>query len=240
MLKRGVKWLSLCLVVFGASAPFTDVHALQSSNYRFDESAIGVGGMGESSSTNYKASEDIGAPVIGNAASTNYQVDAGTKTTHDPTLSFEVTNANVDFGSFTPSSAATTTSTFSVSNYTSYGYVVQIIGTPPSNGSHTISPLATATTSQAGVEQFGINLVANTAPTSVGANPNNGQFGFGAAATNYNTPNQYRFVSGETIASAPKSSGTTMYTLSYLVNVASLTPGGKYTSSQTIVVTGSY
>jgi hypothetical protein len=103
-----------------------------------------------------------------------------------------------------------------------------------------IDPLTTASTSQTGVEQFGVNLVANTLPVSVGANPNNGQFGFGEAATNYNTSNSYRYVSGEAIAKAPKSSGLTTYTLSYLVNVDSLTPGGQYTSNQTLVVTGTY
>ena len=240
MQKKGTRWLSLYLIALCVSVPLSDAHALQSSSYRFDESSIGVGGMGESSSTNYKASEDVGALGIGNSSSASYQVEAGTKTTHDPTLSFEVPSANIDFGNFTPSGAATISSTFTVSNYTSYGYVVQLLGTPPGNGSHTISPLATATASQAGVEQFGVNLVANTIPVAVGANPNNGQFGFGTAAANYNTPNKYRFVSGETIASAPKSSGTTIYTLSYLINVASLTPGGKYTSNQTLVVTGTY
>lgn len=214
-------------------------YALQSPNYKFDESAIGVGGFGQASSSSYKAEQDVGALAIGNSASSNFQVEAGTKTTHDPTLSFAITSGAVNFGNFTASAPTTTTATFSVSNYTSYGYVVQVVGTPPQNGSHTISALTTNTTSQAGTDQFGINLVANTAPL-VGANPDNGQFGFGTAAANYNTPNQYRFVSGETIATAPKSSGITNYTLSYLVNVQSLTPGGKYTSNQTLIVTGTY
>lgn len=222
-------------------APFTParVTALQSPSYRFDESVIGVGGMGEASSTNYKAVEDVGALAVGNSASTNFQVDAGTKTTHDPTLSFKINTANLDLGNFTASGPTTTTASFSVSNYTSYGYVVQILGTPPKNGSHTITPLATTSASQAGVDQFGINLVANTAPL-VGTNPDNGQFGFGSAAPNYATPNMYRFVNGETIAKAEKSSGETNYTMSYLVNVESLTPGGKYTSNQTLIVTGTY
>ena len=213
--------------------------ALQSPNYQFDESSIGVGGFGQASSTNYKAEQDVGALAVGNSASSNFQVENGTKTTHDPTLSFALTSSAANFGSFTASAPTTTTATFSVSNYTSYGYVVQLVGTPPQNGAHTISPLTTATASQAGTDQFGVNLVANTTPI-VGANPDNGQFGFGVAATNYNTPNMYRFVSGETIASAPKSSGITNYTLSYLVNVQSLTPGGKYTSNQTLIVTGTY
>lgn len=196
--------------------------------------------MLQSSSASYQASSSTGDLAVGNSGSANFQVDAGSQTTNDPALSFSMNNSGVNFGSFTPSSATTTTATFTVSNYTSYGYVVQIAGNPPSNGSHTITAMNTASTSQPGFEQFGINLVANTLPVSVGANPNNGQFGFGSASPNYGTSNSYRYVSGETIATAPKSSGSTIYTISYLVNVGSLTPGGKYTSNQTLIVTGTY
>lgn len=100
--------------------------------------------------------------------------------------------------------------------------------------------MATNDSSHPGTEQFGINLVANTSPASFGANPNNGDFGFGSVAENYNVANQFRYVSGDTIAKAEKSSGETTYTISYLVNVTGLTPGGSYASNQTLVVTGTY
>ena len=217
------------------------VHAeLQSPNYRFDESTIGSGGLEQSSSANFQATSTLGDVAIGNAASANYQVQAGSKTSPDPTLSLAINQTAANFGTFSATSAATTTATFSVSNYTSYGYVVHTTGTPPRNGSYTIPALPTETTSQVGTKQFGINLVANTSPTSVGANPDHGQFGVGSAETNYSTPNQYRFVSGDAIASAPSSSGVTTYTITYLVNVDSLTLGGQYVTNQTIVVTGTY
>lgn len=149
-------------------------------------------------------------------------------------------NPDANLGSFSATSATTATTTFSVSNYTSYGYVVQIFGDPPTNGTHSINGMGTTGASEVGTDQFGINLVANTAPKSFGANPDQGQFGFGTASANYNTSNQFRYVNGETIASAPKSSGVTTYTISYLVNVAPLTPGGNYTTHQTLVVTGTY
>jgi hypothetical protein len=100
--------------------------------------------------------------------------------------------------------------------------------------------MSTTTTSQIGVEQFGINLVANTSPTSFGANPDNGQFGFGSITANYATANNYRYVDGETVAQATKNSGVTTYTISYVTNVATLTPGGQYSADQTIIVTGTY
>ena len=243
MSKRLVGWAGLLLIgAFYIGATVTNVSAVapQSNNYRFDESTVGSGGLIQSSSANFQGSNASGDLAIGNSASENFQVESGSQTTNDPTLKFAINTADANFGSFSASAPTVATATFSVANYTSYGYVVQIVGTPPTNGSHVIDPLPIAATSQTGIEQFGVNLVANTLPVSVGANPNNGQFGFGEAAPNYDTSNSYRYVSGDTIAKAPKSSGLTTYTLSYLVNVDSLTPGGQYTSDQTLIVTGTY
>ncbi len=243
MPKRLTGWIGVFLFL-AVWAVFQTVPATanspQSPSYRFDESAIGAGDLIQSNSANYQSSTAMGDLVIGNATSTNYQVEAGSQTTADPALSFSINSSGSNFGSFTASNATVTTASFSISNYTSYGYIVQIIGKPPTNGNHTLPAMTTTGASQSGTEQFGINLVANTSPSSVGANPNNGQFGFGAAATSYGTSNQFRYVSGETIAAAPKSSGITTYTISYLVNVAGLTPGGQYTSDQTLIVTGTY
>jgi len=232
----------ILFVAYCVSCVATNTYAdsSKSTNFTIDESVVGVGSMNIGSSANYQAVNSTGNIAIGNSASGNYQVEAGATTTPDPALSFIVNNGNINFGSFTPSAATVTTATFSVINYTSFGYVVQIVGNPPDNNGHTIPAMATTDSSHIGTEQFGINLVANTLPVSVGANPDNGSFGFGVADANYGTSNQYRYVSGETIASAPKSSGRTDYTISYLINVAGLTPGGQYSSNQTIIITGTY
>lgn len=242
------KWLvrlsGAGIILLGLSASFVTIayaDSLQSSHYRFDESSLGGGGLIQSNSSSFQSAGDsIGDTAVGNSASANFQTEAGNTTTSDPTLTFAVSNGSANFGSFTASGASVTTSTFQVSNYTSYGYAVQIIGNPPSNGNHTITAMASTGPSQAGVEQFGINLVANTSPSSVGANPDHGQFGFGSATANYGTSNNYRYVSGETIATSPKSSGVTTYTISYIVNVKPLTPGGQYTGNQTLICTGTY
>lgn len=225
---------------------------LQSQNYRFEESVLGGGGLVQSSSDNYQIQSSFGETVAGSnngpaPGSPGYQVQPGNTTTRDPTLSVAINTPNASFGAFSSSEGgtATATSTFEVSNYTSYGYAVQIVGTPPKYGNKElpgIEPVApdVSEASQHGVEQFGINLVANTEPRSFGANPDHGQFGFGNAAANYATPNRYRFVSGETIAVGPKSSGVTKYTISYIANVAALTPGGQYVSNQTLICTGTF
>lgn len=217
-----------------------NVQALQSTNYRFDETAIGTSNIIESSSDNYSVNPAIGDLGVGNAVSNNFQVEAGTRTDPDPVLSFTVDTAAADFGAFSAGTTATAETTFSVTNYTSYGYVVLIEGQPPTNGSHVIEPLTVPSAAVIGSEQFGINLVANTLPTSLGANPANGSFGFGEAAPQYDSSNQYQFNSGDIIARAPKSSGKTTYTISYIANVEPLTPGGQYRSDQTIIVTGTY
>lgn len=243
MLKRPmgrVKSLYLpiyCICLIFAASP---VAALQSNNYIIDEPTLGSGGLDQSSSTNYQINNATNDLSIGNASSSNFQIDAGSNTTPDPTLSFSVNNANANFNDFSSTDSSTATANFSVSNYTSYGYVVQIFGDPPTNGDHVIAPMTSNNNTQIGIEQFGINLVANTLPVSFGTNPNNGQFGFGSISSNYATANSFRYNNGETIAYASKSSGVTIYTISYLVNVASITPGGQYTSKQTIVITGTY
>lgn len=234
----GLGILVSCILI-GVNIPqaFADS---QSANYKFFESVLGGTSMVDSQSANFQATATAGILGLGNSASTNLQLNAGSPTTGDPALAFAVDSSSVSFGAFSAAAATVATATFRVINYTSYGYVVTVFGTPPTYGSHTITAMASTAPSQAGVEQYGINLVANTSPVSVGANPDHGQFGFGSASTNYGTPNNYRYVSGETVALSPKSSGETIYTISYLVNVNSLTPAGQYSGSQTILVTGTY
>lgn len=214
--------------------------SLQSAHYHLDEGVIGGGGLIESASPNYTSSSSIGDAAIGNTSSANYQINAGSETPKDPALSFSITSPDAGFTDFSPTSTATATAQFQVSDYTSYGYTVQILGNPPSYRGHTIPAMSTTGPPQTGTEQFGINLVHNTSPTSFGADPDHGQFGVGSPTADYAAANNFRYVDGETIASAPKSSGVTTYTISYIVNVTSVTPGGSYTSNQQLVCTGTY
>lgn len=233
----------MALVFIGASLFVSIASAdddLQSAHYKLDESSIGNGGLIQSNSTNYQSTESIGDTAVGNSSSSDFQINAGSKTTPDPALAFGITSPNATFGNFSATTTSTATAAFSVSDYTSYGYAVQIVGDPPKNGNHTIAAMTSLGTSSPGTEQFGINLVANTSPTSFGANIDNGQFGHGVVEPAYNHPNQFLYSSGDTIAYAPKSSGVTTYTISYIVNVTPLTPGGAYTSQQSIICTGTF
>jgi hypothetical protein len=228
-------------VVLGLSP--ASVLAVSSNNYQIQEDFIGGGGNTRSSSNNYVSQDAIGGAAAGDATGTAYRTQSGTPTTPDPTLTLTVDTSAVNLGSLSTSLTRTGTATFSVLNYTSYGYIVQTIGNPPDNGGHTLTGMAATAASAVGTEQFGINLKANTSPTTFGSEaqqvPSNA-FSFGAAATGYNTANQFKYVPGNTIASAPKSSGKTTYTISYIINMSNNTPGGSYSGKQTLVVTGTY
>ena len=224
--------------------------SFKSTNYSINESYIGPGGDSQGISTSYKAQgSTLGDTGVGNSGSTNFQTNSGYDTTNDPRLSFTVNTSSINLGTLSTTVATTATATFSVLNYTSYGYVVTMVGSTPSNAGHPLTALATDTASVNGTEQFGVNTVANTSPVSVGADPvqdisGTATFGFGRAGTGagtaYAQTNKYRYGAGETIASAPKSSGITNYTMTLMTNISTLTPGGKYTGPMTLICTGTY
>lgn len=231
-----------------------------STNYSVTEGEVGGNGQFNSSSTNYNINPSVddggsslGESFVGAGGSTNYSSGAGFNTSASPTLTLIVNTSNVALGLLTTSAANTATATFSVINYTTYGYVASLVGSAPTNSGHALAPLTTDTASANNTEQFGINLRANTSPVTVGADPvqvPSGTFSFGVAGDGitgtfgttrpYTIPNNYRFVSGETIASAPKSSGQTNYTVSFMANKSGSTPGGVYTGALSVVVTGTY
>lgn len=216
-----------------------------SNNYRIDESFIGPGGSLESSSDNFSTApggQAVGGPGGGESESNNFRTQAGPQTTNDPSLTCSVTSSSLDFGAFSPGVTSTATATFSVLNYTAYGYVVQIVGDTPATGAHNLAAMSSNGPASPGTEQFGINLVDNASP-DIGANPvqvPDSSFSFGQAAGNYDTADSFRYVNGETIASATESSGQTDYTISYIVDASTTTPGGAYSGGQSIVCTGTY
>jgi hypothetical protein len=223
-----------------AFAPFAAVQAAQSSsaNWQVDETYFGSGGDLNDCSTNYCAKTNAGEITDGNTSSPNYQAQAGFNSA--PYLQFIVNASSIDLGTLTTSATKTASATFSVKTYLSSGYIVQTYGLPTNSG-YTLNTM-TGTAATPGTEQFGINLVANTSP-AVGANPvqvPDATFSYGVAAAGYNTPNVFRYNNGDTVASSPKSSGETDYTVSYVFNVSNVTPGGTYTLQHELVATSTY
>jgi len=222
----------------------------QSTNYSVDQVFFGNGGELNACSTNYCSKQAAGETTVGNTSSTNYQAQTGHNIDREVSLELIVNNAlcpntngstSLNLGYLGTGSATTAKMNFSVKTYLSGGYIVTTAGTPPSISGHTFTALSNGTSSP-GTEQFGINLVANSSP-SVGSDPTSlpdNSFGYGVAASGYNTPNQFSYTNGATIASSPKSSGVTCFTMSYLFNINGRTPAGEYKFNQSIVATSTF
>jgi hypothetical protein len=214
-----------------------------SSNYQVEEVFFGSGGELNACSTNYCSKQSAGEITVGNTASTNYQAQGGFNTDRQPYIEFDVSNSNINLGTLSTGSTKTATATFTVKAYLAHGYTVTNASPPPSNGSYTMHTLTTPTAASAGTEQFGINLVANTSPTSFGANPSqqpDNTFSFGQVNSDYSTPNLFKYVNGDTVAFSNQSTSDTTYTVSYIFNISNVTPGGTYTFNHVLVATATY
>jgi hypothetical protein len=270
--------VAICVVLGWSAAVVavsTDPTMTNGVDYSVVESEIGASGCNPASGANFcgasgsyslNPSIDDGGATLGEFASgfstngSSYSTGTGFTTTAQPGLMVTVSGTPAVLGILNTVAANTAISTFTVRDYTSSGYVVQIIGATPTYAGHSLtamtSPATCATSygcaSVPGSEQFGLNVVANTSPTSVGANPvcQAAGFCFGVAGDGvtgtlgttrpYTVDGKYRYVSGETVASGPSSSGETDYTITFLANQGPTTVAGAYTGNLAIVATGTY
>lgn len=229
-----------------------------SSNYRLEEAYFGTGGELDASSTNYRAQQSVGSLGVGNSSSANYDANAGGTTQADPFLAVVVEGADIDFGTLSPSAASYQASqggacscSFYVRSYLSSGYTVVTASQPPTNESgDTLTAKGTqaAPSSDPDVEEFGINLVANTSPGNFGADLTNvpdNTFADGQIATGYEVTNQFKYGVGEVIASSPATPGNqgvgqTNYTISYIMKISNQTAAGVYTMEHDLIIVPVY
>jgi hypothetical protein len=206
-----------------------------STSYKVEESFFGTGGELDASSNNYRAKQSAGETTVGNSASNNYQFQGGFNTSDRPLLEVAVNGGEYDMGFIDASTTGSAVATFTVRNYLSSGYVIQLNGNAPSLTSttgtpHTLPGLNPAQSSAPGTEQFGVNLVDNGNP-NIGADvvqiPDN-TYSFGTPVSGYDTANLFKFIDGDIIGMSAKSSGQTNYSLSMIANVARNTPAGQY------------
>jgi hypothetical protein len=219
-----------------------------STNYGVDEVFMGSGGLNDASSATYQARASLGDISVGNSTGLDYQIYGGFTTTPDPYISLIVNSASLNLGYLNTTSAATANVTFQIKAYLTSGYVVTNGSDSPSytsagNTHYLSTPAVTPTPSAPGTEQFGMNLVANTSPTTFGADPSQipgSSYSFGQVAANYNTPNVYKYAKGDTIAYSTKSTGYTEYTISYIYNISQATPAGVYNFNHVLIATATY
>jgi hypothetical protein len=161
------------------------------------------------------------------------------------------TSGSVSFNQlFSPTDTATATSQMAASTNAGSGYVVTVNGVTLTSGSNTVPAMGSSTTGVRGIGQFGLNLKANTVATSTpaigsevapAANAANYR---GQAMAGYNTVDNFKFVTGDSIAnSANGGAGGTdaqIFTASYIVNVSGSQPAGTYTTTVTYICTPTF
>lgn len=248
-------WLPVMIVCLLLGLNSAEVFAqYTSTNYQINEAFFGTGGDPQVTSANYQANLSTGALAVGNVNSSNYQAFSGFLTPNEPFLEMGIDSTLVDLGTLDTATTKTGVATFHVRTYVNSGYTVQTLSQPPtvtSGASHTLSPMTSQGAASAGTEQFGINLKANTSPATFGSDPSpqpDSSFANGQAASGYDTSNQYKYNVGDIIACSGASSpcsnasgwGLTNYTISYIGNIAPLTPAGKYTMIHDLVVVATF
>lgn len=148
----------------------------------------------------------------------------------------------VSFGTFSSVAASTGTSVMAAATNGVSGYSITVNGSTLTctscAGSPTIAALSSQTASSVGTPQFGANLKANTSPATFGADVAGP--GSGTATANYNTANQYRFVTADSVASAAAATDADTYTVSYIVNVPGNQAAGTYTATMTYICTATF
>jgi surface adhesion protein len=167
---------------------------------------------------------------------TNDQV--AVSATVSESLSFSLGANTLALGTLTSTAVSSASHTVTLATNAANGLVLTYSGTTLTSGAHTIDAMSTAAASSPGTEQFGLNLRANTTP-SIGADCT-GSAPIAAAATNYNTVNQFRFVSGDTIVSSSGGINSTTCTISYIANVAGATEAGNYATTLTYTATAQF
>lgn len=148
-----------------------------------------------------------------------------------------VTGNYLNLGQLSATAPRAGTTQMVISTNASNGYIITMSGRTLTAGTNAINALTSPTTSQPGVNQFGVNLRDNSQPDS-GSNPSGP--GAGNPASDYNIPNRFLFRPGDTVASSSAAENYRKYTTTYLVNISSQQPAGIYTGTYTYTGFGNF
>ena len=158
------------------------------------------------------------------------QVDDNCASTNDTYYS--------DMGNLSPTETLTAQSQMAVGTNASGGFAITADGTPLAAGTNVIEGLKTPTPSEKGVNQFGINLVANNEPY-VGSNPE-GDWSNAVPAPDYSQTDKYKYVPGDVVAYSPNVSLMEKFTISYIVNSSPSLRPGVYSTTVTFIASGRF
>lgn len=143
-----------------------------------------------------------------------------------------------DMGIMDPNSTLFAQSEMAIGTNASQGFSITVNGIPPSAGTHSIGGLSEPTASLAGTNQFGLNLVDNTYP-DIGAEPE-WDWDNAMPAPDYSLPDQFKFQSGDVVASAPNVSLMRKFTVSYILNSSEDVHPGIYTTTISYIASGRF
>ncbi len=133
----------------------------------------------------------------------------------------------IDFGELSTAQARVGTSQMLASTNAPYGYSVTLFGSTLTAGTNVI-PAMNTQASLPGTSQFGLNTRENSNP-NVGTEPIGS--GFTTAKGGYNSPNLYRFRSGEIVVSNNTSDDFRKFTVSYIANKNQNQAVGRYVAT---------
>jgi hypothetical protein len=143
-----------------------------------------------------------------------------------------LTNYVIDMGNMSYVNPNVATSEFTAASNSGTGYIVSVTGTTLTSGNNTIPALTTPSSSVPGISSFGINLRANSDP-NIGADPSGP--GIVTIASNYDNPNKYLYVDGDTLVTTTTSSNYKLFTVSYVTNVSNKQLPGVYATTLTFI-----
>jgi hypothetical protein len=215
-----------------------------SENYIIWGDVFSSGGLENSTSESYKTQDTIGEAIIWSATSTSetYGTKAGFRELYpDQFLTMTMGASSIDFPVANINVAHTTSHTLTIDTNAIKGFTITLTGETLTKGTDKIDAIGSAAqVYNTNVEQFGINLVANTSPI-IGADPT-GTAPLASVDAPFDTANQFAFddVAANTIASATTDTGETVYTVSYLLNTISTTPPGDYSTTLTYAATANF
>jgi hypothetical protein len=156
------------------------------------------------------------------------------------TVSLDCTNVIgdfINFGELLRTLPAVATSEYSAATNDISGYSVSVYGNTMTSGNNIIPELAANGPSTVGTSQYGLNLRRNNSPT-IGSNPQG--TGTAAISPQYNSPNSFRFVSGETLSFSNLSTDYNKMTVSYLINVSQAQSPGVYVTTMTYIAVADF
>ncbi len=143
-----------------------------------------------------------------------------------------------DMGQLSSRSTLLAQSQMAAGTNASGGFVITANGSSLSAGTNVIDSPSTPTESVQGTNQFGINLVANNAP-SVGSDPE-GEWANAIPSPDYSIPNRYKYASGDVVAYSPNVSLMKKFTVSYIVNSSESLRAGVYSTTITYIASGRF